>query len=80
MTHKQSSVETDILGIKIMIIYSSKEALKWRDKSQIIDPDSTCVFAGNVYHLVEVNPFLIQISRYLNNQECTLEKKAYQHL
>lgn len=25
MTHKQSSVETDIWGIKIMIIYSSKK-------------------------------------------------------
>ena len=25
MTHKQSSVETDISGIKIMIIYSSKK-------------------------------------------------------
>lgn len=57
MTHKQSSVETDISGIKIMIIYSRKKALKWRDKSQIIDPDRTSVFTCNVYHLIEFTGF-----------------------
>lgn len=56
MTHKQSSVETDIWGIKIMIIYSSK-ASKWRDKSQIFYPYRTSVFTGNVYHLIEVTGF-----------------------
>lgn len=34
-----------------------QEASKWRDKSQIIDPDRTSVFTGNVYHLIEVTGF-----------------------
>ena len=56
MTHKQSSVETDISGIKIMIIYSSKK-LRSGAKSQIFYPYRTSVFTGNVYHLIEVTGF-----------------------